>query len=167
MKKILTVLLLVLLANSAIGQDRPYLQVSIREGFLLQKIEFLDGPKVLNKVEMQTLMAASSQEIADLYRKSVSRQKLASGMAIVGVATTVGTTIYILTPRQQITGSNLFWPLLISSVVLDIGSRILRQNARNLAREAVDSYNFDRANAPIYFDENRIDVPLFSHIIRF
>jgi len=48
---------------------------------------------------MQTLMAASSQEIADLYRKSVSRQKLASGMAIVGVATTVGTTIYILTPR--------------------------------------------------------------------
>jgi hypothetical protein len=52
MKKILTVLLLVLLANSVIGQDRPYLQVSIREGFLLQKIEFLDGPKVLNKVEM-------------------------------------------------------------------------------------------------------------------
>jgi hypothetical protein len=112
-------------------------------------------------------MAASSQEIADLYRKSVSRQKLASGMAIVGVATTVGTTIYILTPRQQITGSNLFWPLLISSAVLDIGSRILRQNARNLAREAVDSYNFDRANAPIYFEENRMDVPLFSHVIRF
>jgi hypothetical protein len=167
MKKIFAVLFLVLLANSAISQDQPYLQVSVREGFLLQKIKFLDGPKILNKMEMQSLMAASSQEIADLYRKSMSQQKLASVMTIAGVATTVGFTIYILTPQQQITGSNLFWPLLISSLVLNIGSRILKQNAGNLAREAVDSYNFDRANAPIYFDENRLDVPLFSHVIRF
>jgi len=167
MKKILTILFLVLFANSAISQDRPYLQVSIREGFLLQKIDFSDGPKVLNKMEMQSLMAASSQEIADLYRKSMSQQKLASAMAIAGVATTAISTIYILTPQQQITQSNLFWPLVISGFVLDIGSGIFRRNARNIAREAVDSYNFGRSDAPVYFEENRIDIPIFSHVIRF
>lgn len=168
MKKAGLFALVILLSFSGFSQTRPYLQLDIRENFLTQKIDFLDGPKVLNKLEMQSLMAESTPETADLYRKSMAQQQLASIMAIAGLATTVGATIYVLTPQQQSSQtSNLFWPLLISSVALEIGAGIFKRNSRNLAREAVDSYNFGISDSPVYFEENRIDMPLFSHVIRF
>jgi hypothetical protein len=101
MKKIGIILLLVLATNVAYSQETPYLQLTIRDNFLTQKIDFLEGPMV------------------------------------------------------------------ITNTAFGILSGVFKRNARNLAREAVDSYNFGRTDAPVYFEENRVDIPLFSKVIRF
>ena len=168
MKKIGMLMILLWISFSGYSQVKPYLQVDVRQNFLTQKIDFLDGPKVLSKAEMQSIMAESTVEIADLYRRSMAQQQIATIFAIAGLATTLGTAVYIISPQQQSSQtSNLFWPLLISSLALEIGGGIFNRNSRNLAREAVDSYNFGRSDQPIYFEENRIDIPLFSHVVHF
>ena len=168
MKKIGMLMILLGISFSGYSQVKPYLQVDVRQNFLTQKIDFLDGPKVLSKAEMQSIMAESTVEIADLYRRSMAQQQIATIFAIAGLATTLGTAVYIISPQQQSSQtSNLFWPLLISSLALEIGGGIFNRNSRNLAREAVDSYNFGRSDQPIYFEENRIDIPLFSHVVHF
>jgi len=168
MKKIGMLMILLGISFSGYSQVKPYLQVDVRQNFLTQKIDFLDGPKVLSKAEMQSIMAESTVEIADLYRRSMAQQQIATIFAVAGLATTLGTAVYIISPQQQSSQtSNLFWPLLISSLALEIGGGIFNRNSRNLAREAVDSYNFGRSDQPIYFEENRIDIPLFSHVVHF
>lgn len=168
MKRAGLIALFIFIYWSGFSQTRPYLQLDIRQNFLTQKIDFLDGPKVLSKAEIESLMAESTPETADLYLRSMAQQRIASIMAIGGLAATIGTTIYVISPQQQSSQtSNLFFPLLISSVALEIGSGIFKRKSRNLAREAVDSYNFGRSDQPVYFEENRIDIPLFSHVIRF
>jgi hypothetical protein len=168
MKNIGIVLLLVTLANAAFCQEIPFLQLNIRENILTQKIDFLEGPKVLSKLEIQQLMASVDPETQDLYRRSVNQGKLNTVFALGGLASTVGGLVLIISPQQQsFTPSNLLIPLLITDVTLTILSGVFKRNARNLAREAVDSYNFGRTDAPVYFEENRIDVPLFSKVIRF
>jgi hypothetical protein len=168
MKNIGIVLLLVTLANAAFCQETPFLQLNIRENILTQKIDFLEGPKVLSKLEIQQLMASVDPETQDLYRRSVNQGKLNTVFALGGLASTVGGLVLIISPQQQsFTPSNLLIPLLITDVTLTILSGVFKRNARNLAREAVDSYNFGRTDAPVYFEENRIDVPLFSKVIRF
>jgi hypothetical protein len=168
MKKIGIILLLVLATSVAYSQETPYLQLTIRDNFLTQKIDFLEGPKVLSKLEIQQLMASVDSETQDLYRRSMNQGKLNSVFAIGGLATTVGTLVYVISPQQQSsTASNLIWPLVITNTAFGILSGVFKRNARNLAREAVDSYNFGRTDAPVYFEENRVDVPLFSKVIRF
>lgn len=168
MKKIGIILLLVLATSAAYSQETPYLQLTIRDNFLTQKINFLEGPKVLSKLEIQQLMASVYPETQDLYRRSMNQGKLNSVFAIGGLATTVGTLVYVISPqRQSSTVSNLIWPLVITNTAFGILSGVFKRNARNLAREAVDSYNFGRTDAPVYFEENRVDVPLFSKVIRF
>jgi len=168
MKKIGIILLLVLATSVAYSQETPYLQLTIRDNFLTQKIDFLEGPKVLSKLEIQQLMASVDSETQDLYRRSMNQGKLNSVFAIGGLATTVGTLVYVISPRQQSsTASNLIWPLVITNTAFGILSGVFKRNARNLAREAVDSYNFGRTDAPVYFEENRVDISLFSKVIRF
>ncbi|MFT4858526.1 MAG: hypothetical protein ACI8SN_000442 [Algoriphagus sp.] len=150
------------------AQETPFLKLNIHKNFLNQKIDFLEGPKVLSKMEIQTLMSQATPETADLYRKSVSTQQIANIFSIGAFASVIGTTVYIVAPHQQSSQmSNLTWPLLISSMAFEIGSGIFNRSARNIARKAVDSYNFGRKDQPVYFEENRIDQPLFSHVIRF
>jgi hypothetical protein len=168
MKKIGIILLLVLVASAAYCQETPYLQLNIRDNFLTQKIDFLEGPKVLSKLEIQELMASVDPETQDLYQRSMNQGKLNSVFAIGGLATTIGTFAYVISPRQQSSiPSNLIWPLVIADAAFGILSGVFKRNARNLAREAVDSYNFGRTDAPVYFEDNRVDVPLFSKVIRF
>lgn len=168
MKKIGIILLVAFYANAAFCQETPYLQLNIRDNFLTQKIDYLEGSKVLSKLEIQELMASVDPETQDLYRRSMSQGNLNSIFAIGGLATTVGTFVYVLSPQQQSsTASNLIWPLVITNAAFGILSGVFKRNARNLAREAVDSYNFGRSDTPVYFKENRIDVPLFSKVIHF
>ena len=113
-------------------------------------------------------MATANPETQDLYRRSMNQNKLNTVFAVGSLATTIGGLAYIIIPRQQSsTASNLTWPILITDLALNILSGVYKRNARNLAREAVDSYNFGRSDAPVYFEENRIDTPIFSHVIRF
>jgi hypothetical protein len=157
-----------MLASAGFCQDQPYLQLSVRENFLTQKIDFLDGSKVLDKSEVLSLMTLTDPETMEIYRRSMSNQKLSNALGVASLATTVGSFVYIITPQKQTsTGTNLFLPFLITDLSLSILSGVFKRNARNLAREAVDSYNFGRAQSPVYFEENRVNRPIFSHVIRF
>ena len=168
MKKTVLLILFSSIYWSLLAQETPFLRLDIRNNFLNQKIDFLDGPKVLSKVEMQTLMSQATPETADLYRKSVSNQQIANILAIGGFASAIGTTVYIIAPRQQSSqASNLTWPLIISSIAFEISSGIFNRNARNISREAVDLYNLGRTEPPVYFEDNRIDMPILSYSIRF
>lgn len=168
MKKLLLISVFALLATSGFCQERPYLQLNIRDNLLTQKIDFIEGPKVLTKVEIEQLMSLTNPETADLYRRSRNQSKLNTVFAIGSLAATVGSLVYVISPQQQSsTASNLIWPILIADLSMSILSGVFKRNARNLAREAVDSYNFGRTDQPVYFEENRIDQPLFSHVIRF
>jgi hypothetical protein len=168
MKKIILLILFSSICWSLMAQETTFLKLNIHKNFINQKIDFLEGPKILSKVEIQTLMSQVTPETADLYRKSVSKQQIANIFSIGAFASVIGTTVYIVAPQQQSSQmSNLSWPLLISSMAFEISSGIFNRSARNIAREAVDSYNFGRKGQPVYFEENRIDQPLFSHVIRF
>lgn len=168
MRKAVLFILFLCILEPVLAQDSPFLSLNIRRNFLNQKIDFLEGPKVLTKLEIQTLMAESTPETAELYRKAMSDQQIANILAIGGFAASVGTIVYVIAPQQQSSRqSNLAWPLLISSVVLEVGSGIFNRRARNLARESVDSFNLGGTSSPVYFEDNRIDMPLFSHVILF
>lgn len=168
MKKAVLFILFLSILEPVLAQDSPFLSLNIRRNFLNQKIDFLDGPKVLTKLEIQTLMAESTPETADLYRRAMAQQRIATIFSFGGLAASVGTVVFVAAPQQQSSQlSNLAWPFLIASVALEIGSGIFNRQARNLARESVDSFNLGGTSSPVYFEDNRIDVPLFSHIIRF
>ncbi len=168
MKNTGLLLLLFCLASAGHSQTQPYLKLDIRQNFITQKIDFLDGPKRLTKLEIQELMARENPETQDLYRKTISQSNLNSIFAVAGLAVSIGTIVYVVSPqRQSFTSSNLGLPLALTSIGLEIVSGVFRRNARNLARETVDSYNFGRTDQPVYFEENRIDQPIFSKVIRF
>jgi hypothetical protein len=168
MKKLGIIGLLILLANSLFGQEQPYIQLNIKENIFVQKISFLQESKVLTKQEVQKLMAQSNPETMDLYLRSMSQNKLSSTFSIASLAATIGTFVYVLSPHQtSSTGSSFIWPLVITDLSLSILSGVFKRNAKNLSQEAVDSYNFGRTDQPVYFEENRIDQPLFSYVIQF
>lgn len=146
------------------AQNSPYLQLDIRSNFLSQKIDFLDGPRNVPRSEVEYLMAQSSPEAAEFYQKARRQEKWDTLFAVAGLGTTVASIAYIFIPEQQSSQqSNLFLPLALTSLGLEIVSGVFRRNARNTMREAVDAYNMNRNSAPVYF-EDKINVqPILSY----
>ncbi|MDN3205183.1 hypothetical protein [Algoriphagus sediminis] len=142
------------------------LQIDVRSNFVSQKIDFIDGNRVLSKADVNRLMSESDPETFELYRRAMSNQQLGTIFSIAGLGAGLGTVIYGLTP-QNANAPNLFWPLLIGSIGMEIASGVFRNKAIPLAEEAVDSYNFGLDQGPVYFEERRIDSPIFSYVIRF
>ena len=147
------------------AQETPILRVDLRQNLLTQKIDILDGPKMLSQPEIRTILQTNSEALY-LYEKSLNKQRINNILSFVDLGLFVGTTVLVLTPQQQSSQvSNLFWPFLVGSLAVGITSGFFRREARNLAREAVDSYNFGLTpNRPsLYFEENSIpQQPIFS-----
>ncbi len=142
------------------------LQIDVRSNFISQKIDFIDGTRVLTKAEVNRLMSESDPETYELYQKAMSNQQLGSIFSIAALGAGLGTVIYGLSPQSP-NSPNLFLPLVIGSIGLEIASGIFRRKSIPLAKEAVESYNFALDQGPTYFEERRIDSPLFSYVIRF
>ncbi|MBC6366382.1 hypothetical protein [Algoriphagus sp. AK58] len=169
MKKHLFVFFLIGLAWSASAQDLPFLRVDVRQNLLTQKIDILDGPRPLSKNEVITILQTNPESLA-IYEKAMRKQQINTALAVVDLGLLVGTTVLIFTPQQQSsTLSNLFWPIAIGTAAVGIVSGVFRREARNLTRDAIDTYNFGNKNfsPPVYFEENRMDQPIFSVKIPF
>ncbi|WP_111669332.1 hypothetical protein [Algoriphagus litoralis] len=164
MKKLtLCLLILVAISSELIAQESPFLQVETKRNFFNQKLIVLEGPKQLQKEEVMTLMASNPEALVR-YEQAMRKQTISVALSAVEVGLFVGTMVFIFAPQQQSsTMSNLFWPLSIGTVVVGIASGVYRRSAGNLTREAVDLYNFGSQNGPpVYFQDNRIDQPIFS-----
>ena len=148
------------------AQETPLLRVDVRQNLLTQKIDILDGPKMLSQPEVKTILQTNSEALY-FYEKSLNKQRINNILSFVDLGLFVGSTVLAFTPQQQSSQvSNLFWPFLVGSLAVGVTSGFFRREARNLAREAVDSYNFGlepTSNPSIYFEENLInEQPIFS-----
>lgn len=164
MKKIaLCLIILIAISSDLKAQQNPFLTVETKRNFFSQKLIVLDGPKPLRKEEVMTVLASDPEALAR-YEQALRKQNISVALSVVEVGLFVGTAVYIFSPQQQSsTMSNLFWPITISTVVVGIATGVYRRAADNLTREAVDLYNFGSQNGPpIYFEDNRIDQPIFS-----
>lgn len=162
-KIILGILLFALVQSASLAQEAPFLRVESKRNFFNQKIEVLDGPKVLRKQEV-TLLLSNDPESLALYQKSLRRNTVSNVLSGLEFGTLLGSTYLVFAPRQQSsTISNLYFPLLIGTLATGIASGVFRREVRNLTRESIDLYNFGNQNGPpVYFQENRVDQPIFS-----
>ncbi|MCR9014171.1 hypothetical protein [Aquiflexum gelatinilyticum] len=155
MKKLSFALLLVCLVSEVYGQE-PFLRIDYRQTFLGDRIDILDGPKVLNKEEVYRLMQ-TQPEAFETYQMALKKQK--TGKLLDGGAflTSMGVIALSFIPPQSAsysTRNNLLLPLAIATVGIGIASGFYRRSSRNLTREAVDLYNFsEKKPDPIYFDD--------------
>lgn len=162
-KLILGVLLGVLFQSTVLAQESPFLRIETKRNILTQKVEIFEGSKPLGKQDVMLLLAEDPEALA-LYQKSIRRQKINVALSVLNVGLFAGSTYLVLSPQNQSsTFGNLFWPITIGTLGVGIVSGILSGDVRNLTREAVDLYNFgNQGGPPVYFQENRIDQPIFS-----
>jgi len=155
MKKLSFALLFVCFITEVFGQQ-PFLRIDYRQTFLGDRIDILDGPKVLNKEEVYRLMQ-TQPEAFETYQMALKKQK--TGKLLDGGAflTSIGVIALSFIPPQSASYSvrnNFFIPLAITTVGIGIASGFYRRSSRNLTREAVDLYNFsEKKPDSIYFDD--------------
>lgn len=160
---VLGAILLVLTQTVLVAQETQFLRVETKLNFFNQKVEVLDGPRSLSKEEV-TILLSEDPDALSVYQKSLRRNTINSVLAGMEMGLLVGTAYLVIAPQQQSSSlSNLFWPFTIGTLVVGIASGIYRRDVRNLTREAVDLYNFGNQNGPpVYFNENRVDQPVFN-----
>lgn len=159
----LSLVILIAISSDLIAQENPFLRVEMNRNFFSQKLIVLEGPKPLSKQEVMTIMASDPEALAT-YQQAQRKHTISVALSVVEAGLFVGTMVFIFAPQQQSsTMSNLFWPLSIGTVVVGIVTGVYRRSAGNLTREAVDLYNFgSQSGPPVYFEDNRIDQPIFS-----
>jgi hypothetical protein len=133
-----------LISGDQIGS--VYLKMDFRQNFLGEKIDIYDGPNLLDKARIRTLMQ-DNQGIYEEYQKALNKQKISFGLDITGLLVDIVLISYVISPRFQSSApSNLLIPLVIVDLGINILSSQFRRSARNLTRHALHRYNFgDRA----------------------
>ncbi|WP_373492601.1 hypothetical protein [Aquiflexum sp.] len=138
--------------NYLIGRESisgPYLRMDVRFNFIGEKIDIYDGPNLLDKARIRTLIDEKPDMYAD-YQKALNKQKVVLGLDLTGLVVNLLTLTYIVTPQSQpSTQTNLLIPLVFTGLGLGIASNQFRRSARNLTRQALDMYNFGDRLVPI------------------
>lgn len=138
--------------NYLISEDQigsVYLKMDFRQNFLGEKIDIYDGPNLLDKARVRTLMK-ESPELYEDYQKALNKQKISFGLDLTGLLVDIVVISYIISPQFQSSApSNLLIPLIFTNLGLGIASSQFRRSARNLTRHAVHSYNFGNRLLPI------------------
>jgi len=155
MRKIVFALLMVCVMAEVHGQQ-PFLRIDYRQTFLGDRINILDGPKVLSKQEIYQLMQ-TNPEAFETYQMALKKQSTSKWLDGGAFLASVGVIALSFIPPQSSsysTRNKLFIPLAVTTVGLGIASGFYRRSSRNMTREAVDLYNFSEKKAdPIYFDD--------------
>ena len=127
----------------------PYLRMDVRFNFIGEKIDIYDGPNLLDKARIRTLMEGRPDMYAD-YQKALNKQRISFAMDLTGMALNLLTLTYIVSPQfQSSTPSNLLIPLVFTNLGLGIASGQIQRRARNLTRHALDRYNFGDRYVPV------------------
>lgn len=156
MKKILFMLLTVCVMAKVNGQQQPFLRIDYRSTFIGDRIDILDGPRVLTKQEVFQLMQ-TQPEAFEKYQMAMKKQRTSKWLDGTTFLATAGVIALSFIPPQSSsysTRSNLLLPLSITTIGLGIASGFFRRSSRNMTKEAVDLYNFsEKKSDPIYFDD--------------
>jgi len=132
------------------GISGPYLKMDVRRNFFGEKIDIYDGPNLLDKGRIRSMMESRPDMYAD-YQKALQKQNISFGLDIGKLAVDILVLTYVISPQfQSSTPSNLLIPLIITDVGLGIASGQFRRSARNLTRKALDRYNFGDRYIPAY-----------------
>jgi hypothetical protein len=127
----------------------PYLRMDVRFNFIGEKIDIYDGPNLLDKARIRTLMEEKPEMYAD-YQKALNKQKISFGLDLTNLVVDLVFVTYVVSPQfQSSTPSNLLIPLVFTNLGLGIASGQIRRRARNLTRHALDSYNFGDRLVPV------------------
>lgn len=127
----------------------PYLRMDVRQNFIGEKIDIYDGPNLLDKARIRTLMEEKPELYVD-YQKALNKQKVVLGLDLTGLAMSILTLTYLVAPQSQpSTPNNLLIPLVFTSLGLGIVSNQFKRSARNLTRHALDRYNFGDRYVPV------------------
>lgn len=132
--------------NYLIRQDEikgQYLRSDFRNTFFGERIDLYDGPTLMSKEQINDLKIAYP-DFQYKFKKAEKAQNLSLALDIVNFASQILFTTYIISPRfQSSTPSNFLIPLTITSFSLSISSPIIRRNARNKTRLALQEFNFE------------------------
>ena len=133
-----------LISGDQIGS--VYLKMDFRQNFLGEKIDIYDGPNLLDKARIRTLMQ-DNQEMYEEYKKALNKQKISFALDVTGLLLDIVVISYVISPQFQSSApSNLLIPLIVAELGISIISSQFRRSARNLTRHALHRYNFgDRA----------------------
>lgn len=127
----------------------PYLRMDVRFNFIGEKIDIYDGPNLLDKARIRTLMEERPDMYAD-YQKALKMQKVSFALDLTGLSLTLLTYAYLFTTQfQSSTPSKLAIPFVITTLGLNLTSSQMRRRARNLTRHALDKYNFGENYIPV------------------
>jgi hypothetical protein len=132
------------------GTSGPYLKMDVRRNFFGEKIDIYDGPNLLDKARIRSMMESRPEMYAD-YQKALQKQNISVGLDMGKLAVDLLVLTYVISPQFQSSApSNLLIPLIITDVGLGIASGQFRRSARNLTRKALDLYNFGDRYIPAY-----------------
>lgn len=155
MKKLSFALLLICFITEVYGQQ-PFLRIDYRQTFLGDRIDILDGPKVLTKQEIYQLMQ-TNPEAFETYQMALKKHSTGKWLDGGAFLASVGVIALSFIPSQSSSYSSrnkLFIPLAVTTVGLGIASGFYRRSSRNMTRKAVDLYNFSEKKAdPLYFED--------------
>lgn len=169
MRKLIFIVFLLFFAHHSFGQYEPYLTVDYRNNIIGQVIDIYDGPQKLNKAQILDLMS-SDTEVFEVYQSALRKQRINLGLDIARTAVFLGSTYYLIVPQPQSSQpSNLYLPLVVSVLGIDIVAGFFRRSARNLTRQAVDLYNFGtpKNQASPYFDGKIPQTKIFAYTFYF
>lgn len=154
--------------NFVIDRDRlgsHYLKMKIEGNLIGQKINIYDGPNLLNKAQIRTLME-NRPEIFANYEKAIRKQTFSNILDLTGLGLDLIFTWYFISPQfQSSTPNDILLPLLLANIGLDIVSGQVRRSARNLTRSALDRYNFGDTSVPV--SRNSVYQPPIANFISF
>jgi hypothetical protein len=154
--------------NYVIDKDRlgsHYLKMKIEGNLIGQKINIYDGPNMLNKAQIRTLMESRPDMFAD-YEKAIRKQNFANILDWTGLGLQLVFTWYFISPQfQSSTPNDILLPLIFTNLGLSIVSGQVRRSARNLTRSALDRYNFGDAAVPV--SRNSVYQPPIANFVSF
>ncbi|WP_051069645.1 hypothetical protein [Mariniradius saccharolyticus] len=137
--------------NYIISRDQlqgHYLTMDVRDNLLGEKIDIYDGPNLLNKAQIRSLMENRPDMYAD-YLKALRKQNLSFALDIGSLALDLVFVAYFISPQlQSSTPNDILIPLVFTNLGLGIISGQVRRSARNLTRSALYRYNFGDAVTP-------------------
>jgi hypothetical protein len=154
--------------NFVIDENRlgsHYLKMKIEGNLIGQKINIYDGPNMLNKAQIRTLMENRPDMYAD-YEKAIRKQNFANILEVADIGLTLVFTWYFISPQfQSSTPNDILFPLMFADIGLSIITGQVKRSARNHTRSALDRYNFGEAAVPV--SRNSVNQPPIANFVSF
>lgn len=120
----------------------PYLKMDVRQNFLGEKIDIYEGPNLLNKQRLNQIKR-DFPELQSYLQSAERAQNWSVALDIVSLVSNLVFISYVAFPEFQSSApSNLIIPLFVVDLGVGISSSVIRRNARNRTRLALQQFNF-------------------------